>query len=178
MPLFQNYLVYSQGYCLLSSLRVETTSFLSTAIPTSKGTHRCPVSIYQVCTWICSIWICTTESQFLRGRSHTCEKIQQRQEGITHPNSILVTPLPLTVKLWAKENLSFGPGSHLLVGETSINAAFLIKGCCESWIRKYICEVNSFIFLGKSTGMGMNEWNEMEINEQQNISRPHNREKI
>lgn len=37
IPLFQNYLVYSQGYCLLSSLRVETTSFLSTAIPHLKA---------------------------------------------------------------------------------------------------------------------------------------------
>lgn len=157
ISLFEKYLVYSRGYCLLSSLRVETTSLLSTAIPHLKapaGTR-----------WV-SIRYGLEPAQFesaqlshnsWEGRSHTCKEIQQWQKGITHPNSILVTSLPLTVKLWAKENLSFGPGSYLLVGETSINAAFLIRGCCESWIRKSICEVNSFIFFREVHWDG-NEW--------------------
>ena len=37
ISLFENYLVYSRGYCLLSSLRVETTALLSTAIPHLKA---------------------------------------------------------------------------------------------------------------------------------------------
>lgn len=123
--------------------------------PTSEGTRRCPVSIYQVRTWIRSIWICKLSRNSWEGITHA--RKYSSDKGITHPNSTLVTSLPLTVKLCTKENLSFGPGSYLLVGETSINAAFLIKGCCESWIRKYICEVNSFIFFREVHWDG-NEW--------------------